>query len=89
MTSSFMLEILTPDKTLYWGRAIALTVKAIDGELQVLPGHVPYVNVLVAGEVIMHTEDNTCLHFKHGGGIIEVSKDKTSVLVYQQVEKEK
>jgi F-type H+-transporting ATPase subunit epsilon len=87
--SSFMLEVLTPDKTLYWGRAIGLKVKAVDGELQILPGHVPYVNVLVEGEVIMFAEDKTNLHFKHTGGIIEVAKEKTSVLVFQQIEKEK
>jgi len=77
-----MLEVLTPDKTLYWGRAEALTVKAVDGEVQILPDHCQYVNVLSAGEIRLETEDSTCLHFKHNGGILEVAKDKTSVLVY-------
>jgi len=31
----FILEVLTPDKTLFWGRATALTAHAIDGEVQV------------------------------------------------------
>jgi len=77
-----MLEILTPEQTLYWGRAISLTVKAVDGEVQILPHHAPYTTVLSRGEVRLHTEDNTCLHFNHTGGILEVSREKVSVLVH-------
>lgn len=84
--NTFMLEVLTPDKTLYWGRAESLTVKAVDGELQVLPGHIPYVNILAAGKISLLTEDNTPLHFHHGGGILEVSREKTSALVYPQTD---
>jgi len=79
--STFMVEVLTPDATLYWGRATGLTVKAVDGEVHILAKHAPYVNVLSPGEVRLHTEENTCLHFQHSGGIIDVSRDKTSVLV--------
>lgn len=80
--STFMLEVLTPDKSLYLGKSTSINAKAIDGELQVLPGHIPYVNILSSGELRVHTEDNTCLHFKHGGGILDVSSERVSVLVY-------
>lgn len=81
---TFMLEVLSPDKTLYWGKAESVTVKAVDGDVQILAGHAPYVNVLAKGEVRLHTEDATCLHFPYKGGIVEVAKEKTSVLVYPQ-----
>ncbi|OGC21527.1 hypothetical protein A2291_02660 [candidate division WOR-1 bacterium RIFOXYB2_FULL_42_35] len=84
----FILEVLTPDKTLFWGRATALTAHAIDGEVQVLPGHAPYINILAAGEIRLHNEDNVCLHFKHNGGILEVARKKTSVLVQACSEEE-
>ena len=86
---NFVLEVLTPDKTLYWGRALSLTVKALDGEVQILPGHAPYINVLADGQLRLHTEDNTCLHFEHKGGMLEVARDKTSVLLYPDLAKEK
>jgi F-type H+-transporting ATPase subunit epsilon len=79
--NKFFLEILALDKTLYWGNAATVTVKAIDGDLQVLPGHIPYVNVLPAGVIVMQTEENSRLEFKHTGGMIEVARDKTSILV--------
>ncbi len=85
---TFMLEVLTPEKTLFWGRATAVTVRALDGDVQILPGHAPYVNLLTAGEVRLHTEDNTCLHFNHQGGILEVAREKVSVLVYSSPKEE-
>lgn len=77
-----MLELLNPDKTLFYGKVTSVTAKAIDGEVQILMSHVPYLNVLPAGEVRLTTEENICLHFKHNGGMLSVAKDKTSVLVY-------
>jgi F-type H+-transporting ATPase subunit epsilon len=79
--SSFVIDVLTPDKVLYQGRATALTVKAVDGEVQVLANHAPYLTMLEAGELRLYTEDNTCLHFKHNGGVVEVAMVKVSVLV--------
>jgi len=88
--STMMLEILSPDKTIYWGKAESVTVKAIDGELTVLPGHAPIVTVLGPGEIRMHKEeDQTCHHYKHAGGILDVSKEKTSVLVILKEDKAK
>ncbi|MDD5382670.1 MAG: hypothetical protein PHH60_03335 [Candidatus Margulisbacteria bacterium] len=79
--STFILEILTPDKLLFQGRASALSVKAVDGWLQVLPRHANYMNLLTAGELRLQTEDDTRLKIQHGGGVLEVSKEKVSVLV--------
>ncbi|MBI5399968.1 hypothetical protein HZB07_05105 [Candidatus Saganbacteria bacterium] len=77
----FLLEILTPDKTLFWGEAQGVTVTAIDGELQILPGHMPYANVLPAGKILMRDKENKPLSFAHQGGVIEAASDKTSILI--------
>jgi F-type H+-transporting ATPase subunit epsilon len=79
--ASFTVEIYTPEQNLYLGRAEALTARAIDGEFQILPGHAPYMNILAAGDIRLNTEENTCLHFKHNGGVLEVSEGKVLALV--------
>ena len=79
--TSFMLEVLAPDKTLYWGRANSLQAKAIDGEVEILAKHAPYVAILAKGKVDLITEDDDKISFDHDGGILEVARDKTSVLV--------
>lgn len=78
---TLMVEILTRDERLFMGKAESVTMRGLDGELQVLPGHVLYVNVLVPGEVRLHSEDKTCLHFKHAGGVVSVEKDRTVLLL--------
>jgi F-type H+-transporting ATPase subunit epsilon len=85
--STFMLEVLVPGETLYWGRAISLTADAIDGEVQVLSGHIPYVNILAPGKIRLKNDEGNFLHFEHSGGILEVAREKTSVLVYPLKEK--
>jgi len=82
--SVLALEVLTPEKSLYLGRATSIVAKAIDGEVAIYPGHTPYVNVLTPGDLRVQTEDNTCLHFQHGGGVLEVTRENTKVLVVPQ-----
>ena len=79
--ADFVVEILSPEKSVFLGRAESVTAKAIDGEFQILRGHAPYMNILAPGEIRLNTEENTCLHFKHNGGIIEVTNDKVLALV--------
>lgn len=76
-----LVEILTPERSIYKGMAESLTLDAVDGRLQVLNGHIPYINILAPGEILLQKEDNTCLHFKHNGGVLEVSPGKSSVLL--------
>lgn len=78
---TMVLDILTPEKSLFLGKGTSLTAKAIDGEVAIYPGHIPYLNVLAPGEIRVNTTDQTCLHFQHGGGVLDVSREKTSALV--------
>ena len=78
----FMLEILAPDMTVFSGRVVSVTARAIDGEVQILAGHAPYVNVLAPGDIKVRTEENGNVDLHGDGGIIEVARDKTSLLVF-------
>mgnify|MGYP001584427497 CR=1 FL=1 len=83
--SSMFCEILSFAKPLYRGKACSLTVKGLDGELQILPGHIDYVNVLPPGKITVCLEDNSSQTYHHDGGVVDVTKDKTSVLVVSTV----
>ncbi len=43
------IKIATPDATLFDGTAESITVKTIDGVLNVLPRHVPVISPIVNG----------------------------------------
>ncbi|MFA6549026.1 MAG: hypothetical protein WCT39_03740 [Candidatus Margulisiibacteriota bacterium] len=77
----FVVEILSTEKSLFLGRAESFTAKGIDGEFQILRGHAPYMNILAAGDIRLNTGENTCLHFKHNGGVVEVTAGKVLALV--------
>ena len=57
--NTFLLEIITPERTFFSDRAKQVIVTAIDGELGVLKGHVPMVTSLAVGEVRIQKADGT------------------------------
>lgn len=44
--STFLLEIVTPERLIYSEQADSLVVRGLEGELGILPGHVPFVTPL-------------------------------------------
>lgn len=48
------VDIVTPERRIWRGRARMLVAKGSEGELGVLPGHIPLVTPLVDGEVRLH-----------------------------------
>ena len=48
--STFHLQIVTPDGGFFDGEAEKLIVRAIDGNVCILPRHSPYVSALGTGE---------------------------------------
>ena len=50
---SLTLEIVTPVGVVYRkGELDAVTLPASDGEIQILPGHIPLITILDAGAVL-------------------------------------
>jgi F-type H+-transporting ATPase subunit epsilon len=73
------LEILTPDKKVYEGEVISVTVPGTMGSFQILKDHAPIISTLEDGPVIIKTKDTEeTLVIK--GGVVEVLKNKIIVL---------
>lgn len=47
------LSIITPERTVWDGRVDQVTLQTTEGEITVLPHHIPLVSVLTAGELRM------------------------------------
>lgn len=47
------IEITTPERTLFKGTVDAATIPTSEGEITVLPHHIPLVSVLAPGELIL------------------------------------
>ena len=72
-------KIITPEKIVYENEIQQLTVPTIDGEITILPEHIPLISILKTGE--MKLKDNNGEHsLSVAGGFIEV-RGKNEVVV--------
>jgi len=73
------IDILTPEKTLFSGEIEYVKLPGISGSFEVLNNHAPLISAIGEGKVIIRGEDGL-QEFKVKSGIIEVLKNKISVL---------
>ena len=73
------VQIITPDKSLYDGKADLVTVPGASGSIGILNNHAPLVSSLKKGDVkvILNEKEE---FFQINGGVVEVSKNKVVVL---------
>ena len=73
------VQIITPDRNLYDGKADLVTVPGTSGSIGILNNHAPLVSSLKKGEVkvILNKKEQ---FFKIDGGVVEVSQNKVVVL---------
>jgi F-type H+-transporting ATPase subunit epsilon len=77
--STFLLEIVTPERTVFAEEVDMVIVKGVAGELGILPNHIPLVTPLKIAPVKAkqgNTEKLVAVH----GGFMEVRKDKVVIL---------
>ena len=80
----FLLEIVTPQRVAYTDRISAVSVPTPGGAIGVLPKHVELFTVLGEGEVKI-TVNGKELYMAIGGGFMEVTREKVSLLVSRAV----
>ena len=73
------VQIISPDKSLYDGKADLVTVPGTSGSIGILNNHAPLVSSLSKGEVKI-VLGNKEEFFKINGGVVEVLKNSVVVL---------
>lgn len=76
----FRLEIITPGRRVFDEDVELLSVPTSNGHIGILPHHIPLFTTLTEGELKITTK-NKELFLAIGGGFMEVTKEKVSVLV--------
>ncbi|MEZ5991041.1 MAG: ATP synthase F1 subunit epsilon [Planctomycetota bacterium] len=77
------VDIISPERPVYSGQAFAVTCKAWDGEVGILPGHAPLVTKLGIGEVRVtrgESSERVTDRFAIRQGYLEVSHNKVVIL---------
>ncbi|MDQ8734085.1 MULTISPECIES: F0F1 ATP synthase subunit epsilon [unclassified Paenibacillus] len=78
--SSFLVEIVTPERKVYAETANMVSVTGVEGELGILPNHIPLVTPLRIAPVVIKRDNNKADVIAVNGGFIEVRKDKIVIL---------
>jgi len=75
-----LIEIISPDESLFKGEVSAVVVPAIDGKLGILDNHAPLISILKQGKVKITDSTGKESLFDVNGGVIEVLKNKVIIL---------
>ncbi|HRG54468.1 MAG: ATP synthase F1 subunit epsilon [Opitutaceae bacterium] len=82
------LEIVTPEAKVYTDTIDSVVVPTIEGEIGVLPGHIPLVTQVEHGELRV-TKDNVTSFLAVGGGFAQIDGDRIRVLAEHAITEEK
>lgn len=81
MAASYGLEVslISPEATVFEGRASQVIVPAWDGQLGVLPDHAPIIVLLGGGELRIDGEGGQ-QRFDVAGGFMQVADNRVTIL---------
>ncbi len=79
MASTLRLLIVTPEGTTFSEDVSMVTLPSVAGQLGIYPVHVPLVTQMVPGEIIVE-QDGRERFLAVGGGLVDVTADRVSIL---------
>ena len=79
MANTIKLEIVTPEAKVYSQDVEMVTLTGSDGEMGILPLHMPLMTLLVAGEIVAR-KDGKNEYLAVGDGFVQVTGDRVAVL---------
>jgi F-type H+-transporting ATPase subunit epsilon len=82
------LEIVTPEARVYSDTVETVVIPTVEGEIGILPGHIPLLTQVGAGELRVVKNGKTEL-LAVGNGFAEIDGDKVSILAESAIAEEK
>jgi F-type H+-transporting ATPase subunit epsilon len=79
MADTLTLEIVTPEGVAYSEQVDMVTLPSIEGQLGVLPHHVPLMTQIVPGEMMARLRGHDTF-LAVGEGLVHVGTDRVSIL---------
>jgi F-type H+-transporting ATPase subunit epsilon len=75
-----ILEIITPEKSLFTGEVTSVKFPGMNGEFEILNNHAPIISTLGKGEIRVINNEKKTEKFEINGGVIEMQNNKIIVL---------
>ena len=83
--STFQAQILTPNGSLFEGEVSGVQMPGAMGSFEVKANHAPIVSALDKGTVLVRKADGD-VNYNISGGVVEVAKNKLTLLAESIVE---
>ena len=83
MSRLLKVKIITPEEVAYEGQALAVTIPAEAGQMQVYQGHVPVLARVVAGTIRIELPQAAPVSFEADAGFLRVTQNEVSLLIDQ------
>ncbi len=77
--SHIKFKIVTPERTVFEDEIDQITLPTAEGEITVLPEHIPLISMLVPGELVAKKGSEE-IAMAVSGGMIEVQRNEITVL---------
>jgi F-type H+-transporting ATPase subunit epsilon len=79
MAETIKLEIVTPEAKIFSDDVNMVTLTGTEGEMGILPQHMPLMTQLVAGEIIAQ-KGREIIFLAVGDGFVQVTGDRVAIL---------
>ena len=79
MAATLKLEIVTPEAKIFSDDVDMVTLTGTEGEMGILPQHMPLMTQLVAGEIVAQKGKDT-IFLAVGDGFVQVTGDRVAIL---------
>ena len=78
--AELQVEIVAADHFVWSGAAKLVKARSVDGEIGVLPGHVPMLSVLAAGDLEIEPVSEARFTVQIDGGFFSVDSDRVVIV---------
>ena len=78
--NTIQLEVVTPDLSVFNEQILGLVVRALDGDIGILPHHAPLIAALDVGPLIYTKVGGSTGELFVAGGFLEVKDNKITIL---------
>lgn len=78
--NTYKLRITTPSEDAYDGEALQLSVRAADGDIGILAGHIPFVSAVLECECRVYLPSGEMKRADCSGGLLTVSEEGVRLL---------
>ena len=79
MANTLKLEIVTPEAKIYSDDVDMVTLTGVEGEMGIMPNHVPLMTQLCAGEIVAQKGQDT-IFLAVGDGFVQITGDRVAIL---------